>query len=123
MEKEREREIAKLVRVLHQIAFAEKFSAWSSKQEDLSRFSTEQYNRVFARLKELEPSINGLFAELKEGTNPRVIRMAARELAGYFEEEFAEEEKRQRHHHKKGHHCGTRRVAFGFAPMFGGHCR
>lgn len=124
MEKEeREREIAKLVRVLHQITFAEKFSAWSSKQEDLSRFSAQQYNRVFVRLKELEPSINGLFVELQERANPRVIRMAARELADYFEEEIAEEEKRQRHHHGKRHHCGSKRVVFGFSPMFGGHCR
>lgn len=119
MEKEREREIAKLVRVLHQIAFAEKFSAWSDKQEDLSRFSVEQYNRVFARLKEIEPSIAGLFVEVKEGASPRVIRMAARELAGYFEEDFTAEEKQHRRH-KKG--CGTKRVVIGFSPMFGGRC-
>jgi hypothetical protein len=122
MEEERKREIAKLVRVLHQIAFAEKFSAWSERREDLSRFSAQQYNRVFARLKEIEPSIAGLFVEVQEDANPRVIRMAAHELAGYFEEELAPEEKQHRGYGRKG--CGSRkRVVVGFAPMFGGHCR
>lgn len=121
MEEERKREIAKLVRVLHQIAFAEKFSAWNERREDISRFSVQQYNRVFARLKEIEPSIAGLFIELQEVANPRVIRMAAHELAGYFEEELAPEEKHQRHGSRG---CGShKRVVFGFAPMFGGHCR
>ena len=119
MEKEREREISKLVSVLHQIAFAERFSAWSSKQEELSQFSSQQYNRVLARLKEIEPSIAGLFVELKEDANPRVIRMAARELADYFEEDI-QTGKRERYHFGR---CGSKRVVIGVAPMFGGHCR
>lgn len=124
MEKEREREVGKYVRVLHQIAFAEKFSSWSEHQEDISRFNSQQYNRVFERLKEIEPSIAGLFVELQDGASPRVIRMAARELADYFEEELAPEEKQHRRHGRGG--CGNhskKRVVFGFAPMFGGHCR
>lgn len=125
MEEERKREVAKLVRVLHQIAFAEKFSSWSEHQEDISRFNAQQYNRAFERLKEIEPSIEGLFVELQEGANPRVIRMAARELADYFEEEIAPEERQHHRHHGRGGWGShkNKRVVFGFAPMFGGHCR
>jgi hypothetical protein len=114
---EREREISKLVSVLHQIAFAERFSAWSNRQEELSKFIAQQYNRVLARLKEIDPSITNLFVELNEDTNPLVIRLAARELAGYFEEDI-QTEKRERHFGR----CGTKRVVVSFAPMFGGHC-
>jgi len=115
---EREREISKLVRVLNQIVHAEKFSSYSEKSGDISKFSATQYNRVFARLKELEPSIESLFVEVAEDANARVVRMAARELAGYFEDELSGEERK--HEHRRRDHCGTKRVFVGFAPLFGG---
>ncbi len=113
---EKEKEISRLVRVLRQIAFAEKFSVIISKKEDLSEFNQQQYNRILARLKELEPSIENLFVELHEGVSSKIIRMAARELAEYFDEDV----KPQKHHHfgrwRKG------RVFVGFAPGFDKHC-
>ncbi len=118
---EKEREISKLIRVLNQIVHTEKFSAWNEQSADISKFSATQYNRVFARLKELEPSIEGLFVEIAEDSNPRMVRMAARELAGYFEDEIAGEERKHPRHHRK--HCGTKRVVVGFSPFFGkGRC-
>ena len=111
---EKEKEISRLVRVLRQIAFAEKFSGLINKQEEFSEFNLQQYNRVLARLKEIEPSIENLFVELNEGTPSRVIRMAARELGEYFEEDV--EPKKHRHRHFG--HCRKRRIFAGFAPMF-----
>jgi hypothetical protein len=44
-----------------------------------------QYNRVLARLGEIEPSVKPLFAPLNETASSEVIRIAARELLAYFE--------------------------------------
>jgi hypothetical protein len=119
MEERKEREIAKLVRVLNQIAYADRFSEWSGKSEELARFCASQYNHILERIGELEPSIVGLFMEIPETSSPHVVRMAARELAGYFEEEAAP----QRWGHRRHSHCGSKRVAFAWSPMFGGHCK
>ncbi|MEZ5426811.1 MAG: hypothetical protein R2747_11130 [Pyrinomonadaceae bacterium] len=116
---EKEKEIGRLVRVLRQIAFVERFSAVSSKQEELSEFNSGQYNRILARLKEIEPSVANLFIELEEGANPRVIRLAAREVAEYFEEDI-EPRRRKRHFGR----CGSRGIVVEFKPpVFGGRCR
>jgi hypothetical protein len=115
---EKEKEISRLVGVLHQIAFVERFSIVSSKQEELSQFNSQQYNRILARLKEIEPSVENLFVELVEGTKPWVIRLAARELAEYFEEDI-QPRKRKRHFSR----CRTRRIVVDFSPIFGGRCR
>ena len=63
---EREQEIAKLVNVLHRIGRAAAFSSWVKREEDAVKFCAAQYNRVLARLKELEPAIVTLFGELAE---------------------------------------------------------
>ena len=109
---EKEKEISGLVRVLRQIAFAEKFSGFINKNEDLSEFNLQQFNRILARLKELEPSIENLFVELNEGVSSKIIRMAAREVAEYFEEE-----PEPRRHHRHFGRCRKRRIFVGFAPM------
>jgi hypothetical protein len=110
---EKEKEIKRLVRLLRQIACVERFSGLSSKQEELSDFNIQQYNRILKRLKEIEPAIENLFVELGEGTNRRVIRQAARELAGYFAEDFQS----RKHKHHDGC-CGKRRIIIGFPPFF-----
>lgn len=115
---EKEKEISRLVRVLRQIAFAEKFSGLFNKQEDLSEFNVQQYNRVLARLKEIEPSIENLFVELNEDTPSRIIRIAARKLAEYFEEDV-----QPKKHHRRFGRCGKRRIFVGFSPMFDWRCR
>jgi hypothetical protein len=115
---EKEKEISRLVRVIRQIAFAEKFSGFINQPEDFSEFNVQQFNRVLARLKEIEPSIENLFVELNEGTPSRVIRIAARELAEYFEEDFQPEKDR----HGFGH-CRKRRFFVGFPPIFDWRCR
>ena len=82
---ERERELFKLINVLRRISRMSLQSEWTGGKEDAAAFCTEQYNRVLARLSELEPAVKPLFTPLSESTSPEVTRMAARELLAYFE--------------------------------------
>ena len=50
---ERDREIAKLINVLRRIARAASYAAWT-RDVDAARFCVLQYNKVLARLSELE---------------------------------------------------------------------
>jgi len=83
---ERDREIAKLTNVLRRIARAAGHAA-SSRDAEASRFCVAQYNKVLARLGELEPAVARLFTALPDGASVDVIRFAAYELAAYFEDE------------------------------------
>ena len=83
---ERDREIAKLTNVLQRIARAASHAA-SSRDAEASRFCVAQYNKVLVRLGELEPAVASLFTALPDGASADVIRIAAYELAAYFEDE------------------------------------
>lgn len=113
---EREKEIAKLVNVLHKISRAASFSSWIKREDEAVRFCAAQYNRVLKRLKELEPAIVSLFNELGDDASPHIIRMAASDVAAYFEDEIprGSEGRRSR--------CGPRAYAFAWSPMHGKHC-
>ena len=83
-------ETVKLVNVLRRIARAASYANWVKADADAARFCAAQYNRVLARLNELEPNTKGLFAPLPEESSPDVTRMAARDLAAYFEDDAPE---------------------------------
>jgi len=85
-----ENERVKLLNVLRRIARAAGYAAWVKREPDAARFCVTQYNKVLARLTELEPNVSGLFTPFADGTSPDVVRMAARELGAYFEDEAAE---------------------------------
>lgn len=80
-----EQETVKLLNVLRRIARAAGYAAWTKAGPDATQFCVAQYNRVLARLIELEPSVKPLFTPLSESASAEVIRMAARELLAYFE--------------------------------------
>ena len=80
-----ERETVKLLNVLRRIARAAGYAAWTKAGPDATQFCVAQYNRVLARLSELEPSVKPLFTPLNDNASAEVIRMAARELLAYFE--------------------------------------
>jgi len=80
-----EQETRKLLNVLRRIARAAGYLAWSKAGAEETQFCVAQYNRVFARLGELEPSVKPLFTPLSETASPDVIRIATRELLAYFE--------------------------------------
>ena len=113
---ERDREIVKLVNVLRRIVRAAGYAAWNNAKPDAARFCASQYNKVLARLQELEPAVKPLFAPLPEAASPQVIRMAASELAAFFEEEPASERRsreRREHREHRARHCGGRRAWVG----------
>lgn len=83
---ERDREIAKLINVLRRIARAASHARWS-RDSEAARFCVHQYNKVLARVSELEPAVAALFTPLPESASPDVARIAAHELAAYFEDE------------------------------------
>ena len=111
---ERDREIVKLTNVLRRIARAANYAALYNKQPDGARFCVLQYNKVFRRLAELEPAVAGLFTELREDASPEVTRMAAIELAAFFEDESEGERPPYR-----ARHCGGRRARVGWAFVSG----
>jgi len=80
-----EQETVKLLNVLRRIARAAGYAAWTKAAPDATQFCVAQYNRVLARLTELEPAIKPLFTPLSESASPEVTRIAARELLAYFE--------------------------------------
>ncbi len=80
-----EQETVKLLNVLRRIARAASYAAWTKPGPEASQFCIAQYNRVLARLIELEPGIKHLFTPLSDSASPEVIRIAARELLAYFE--------------------------------------
>lgn len=80
-----EQETVKLLNVLRRIARAAGYAAWTKTGPEATQFCVAQYNRVLARLCELEPSAKPLFTPLSESASAEVIRMAARELLAYFE--------------------------------------
>ena len=80
-----EQETVKLLNVLRRIARAAGYAAWTKPGPEATQFCVAQYNRVLARLSELEPSVKPLFTPLTETASPEVIRLATRELLAYFE--------------------------------------
>ncbi len=85
---ERDSEITKLINVLRRIARAARHAAWS-RDPEAARFCAHQYNKVLARVGELEPAVAPLFAALPETASADVAKIAATELAAYFEDEAA----------------------------------
>jgi hypothetical protein len=80
-----EQETVKLLNVLRRIARAAGYAAWTKPGPEATQFCVAQYNRVLARLAELEPSVKPLFTPLHDAASPEVIRIAARDLLAYFE--------------------------------------
>ena len=106
-----EQETVKLLNVLRRIARAAGYAAWNKSGPDATRFCVAQYNRVLARLSELEPAAKPLFAPLSESASAEVIRIAARELLAYFEADEPE--------HARGFYfgCGPRRARVRCVPI------
>ena len=79
-----EQELVKLLNVLRLTARAARYAEWTRSGSDATQFCVAQYNRVLARLSELEPAIKPLFTPLSESASPEVTRIATRELLAYF---------------------------------------
>jgi hypothetical protein len=84
---EKETELKKLINVLRRTARMAMQSEWTGGKEDTAPFCVEQYNRVLARLKELDESVGAIFSPLPEGSSLTVTAMACRQLVAYYEDE------------------------------------
>ena len=111
---ERDREIAKLINVLRRIARAASHAAWS-RDPEAARFCVLQYNKVLARVSDLEPAVAPLFAALPETASADVAKIAAHELAAYFEDEAAPTVAAGVRVRVRSHGCGGRRAWVGRA--------
>jgi hypothetical protein len=63
-------------------------SEWTGGKEDAAAFCTEQYNRVLARLKEMDPGVGVIFEPLPADSSLTVVAMASRQLGAYYEDEL-----------------------------------
>ena len=84
---ERDKELAKLVNVLRRTSRMAQQSEWTGSAADAAKFCVDQYNRVLARLKELDPDVSTVFGPLADDSSLTVAAMACRQLAAYYEDE------------------------------------
>lgn len=85
---EREKELLKLINVLRRTSRMALQSEWTGGKDDAAVFCTDQYNRVLARLKEIDPAVGVVFEPLPAGSSLTVVAMASRQLAAYYEDEL-----------------------------------
>ncbi len=86
-----EKETVKLLNVLRRIARAAGYAARTKTDPAAERFCVSQYNKILARLTEIEPALDHLFTPLADTASPVVTRIAARELLAYFEADSSDE--------------------------------
>jgi hypothetical protein len=88
---EKDREIAKLVNVLRRTARMAMQVEWTGGSQDAAAHCVEQYNRVLARLKELDPGLATVFEPLPAGSSLTVAAMACRQVTAYYEDRIDRE--------------------------------
>ncbi|MFQ5569041.1 MAG: hypothetical protein ACE5G0_05165 [Rhodothermales bacterium] len=77
-----------LVNVLRQIAYDAGCALLGSAEPETTRRCAARYNRVCARLRQLDPTITSVCACLPEDASPGSVRMAARTAALRAEDAF-----------------------------------
>lgn len=86
---EQDKELARLINVLRRTSRMALQSEWTGgSKEDAAAFCTDQYNRVLARMKELDPGVGVVFEPLPAGSSLTIVAMASRQLAAYYEDEL-----------------------------------
>jgi hypothetical protein len=86
---DREKEIARLVRVLQQTARMAFQSEWTgSGSNDAAALCVDRYNRILVRLMALEPGLANVFEMLPTDSSLTAAAIACRQLASYFEDEI-----------------------------------
>jgi hypothetical protein len=90
---EREQEIRKLINVLHRMTRTAARVQWMGAGEHEARFAVTQYNKILARLSELDANIKDVFDPLPDDSTLTVVAMAARQIVSYYEDEVKTERK------------------------------
>ena len=88
------RDTQKLAAVLCQIAHDAGQALLCRGDPDVTRFCAAQYNRVYARLCEIDPELTAPFGLLPDDAGAGEIRIVARALAAYLKEKTRAERKR-----------------------------
>src|SRR5437868_14264194 len=91
---EREQELKKLINVLHRMARTAARVQWMHAGESEARFAVGQFNRILARLGELDQNIKNIFPPLAEDSSLTTVAMACRQVVSYYEDEVRVEEER-----------------------------
>jgi len=84
---DREQELKKLINVLNRMSRTAVRLQWTGAGESEARFAVTQFNRILARLSELDEHVKGLFSPLAEDSTLTVVAMAARQVVSYYEDE------------------------------------
>jgi hypothetical protein len=87
IEMEREQELNKLINVLRRIARLATHAQWMSAGESEARYGVSQFNKILARLGELDPNIKNVFEPLAEDSSLLTVAMASRQVVSYYEDE------------------------------------
>lgn len=85
---ESNKELMKLVNVLRRTARMAMHSEWIGSSKDAAAFCVDKYNRVLARLKELDEAVGRVFEPLPAESSLHVTAMACRQLAAYYEDDI-----------------------------------
>lgn len=85
---DREKEIRKLINVLRQTARGAFHAECTGAGGDAAAVCVARFNRILARLSELDPGVAAVFEPLPPESSLPAAAMACRQLASYFEEEF-----------------------------------
>ena len=91
-EMEREQELKKLINVLHRTARSAARVQWMNAGEGETRFAVSQFNKILARLGELDPDVKNVFEPLAEDSSLITVAMACRQVVSYYEDEVKVEE-------------------------------
>lgn len=88
---ERDEELKRLLFVLQRLSRTAARIQWTGAGEAEAHYAVTQYNKVLARLTELEPALAQIFEPLAADATLTVAAMAARQTAAYFEAEVSGE--------------------------------
>jgi hypothetical protein len=85
---DKEKELKKLLNVLYRTGRMAMRSQWTGGGDESARFCVEQYNRILARLKELDPDMGSVFVPLEANASLHVVAIACRQLVSYYEDDM-----------------------------------
>ena len=91
-----ERETKRLAAVLHQIAYDAGYVLLCRGDPEIAKYCIAQYNRVHARLGEVNPALTAPFGRLPDDASAGEIRIVARALVAYIREKTRKQRKRAR---------------------------
>lgn len=90
-----EQELARLARVLRQIAHDAGCALLYKADPKSVQFCVAQYNNIIARLGELDETVGTIFSPLEEDVTFGQVRMAARSVASYLKDSLRQKQERR----------------------------